>query len=456
MARNIAEGRGLVSDALWSFATPPLVFPRPAFEVWLPLPSLLAAVPTALFAGPAPIPLLNALRSAQLVTGILGAILAVLAWRLAADVAEERGLPVGRARTLAIGAGLTAAVYLPLVLHAIQPDSTILFGVLVVGICLLATRVLRDPRGARLTDPRLLGIGLLLGLAALTRNEAAWVALAWAWLAWRVPGRPRAERLRLIGIVAALALVVFVPWAVRDWLVFGNPLPGQALSNALSVTGYDIFAWKDPPTLARYIAEGPAALIGMRIDGITHNLVSVLLLLGIPVSAIGLVGLPWQARDRSLRLLVLVERDHVPGDQPVLPRGHDVGHVPPCRGARPGPAGGLGPRRPRRAACVALGDGSAGRARWPGSARCSPSAPRPCSRPSCCPAWPRPRPTPRGPTTFSPASWPPPALRSTARPRSSPTTPSGPPSPRACRRSRCPTSRRRPSRTWRATSVRTS
>ena len=62
VARNIAEGRGFVSDSLWSYGTPPLVFPRPAFEVWLPLPSMLAAIPTALFGGPAPVPLLNALR----------------------------------------------------------------------------------------------------------------------------------------------------------------------------------------------------------------------------------------------------------------------------------------------------------------------------------------------------------------------------------------------------------
>jgi len=33
VARNLLEGRGLVSDALWSYQTPPLVFPRPAFEV---------------------------------------------------------------------------------------------------------------------------------------------------------------------------------------------------------------------------------------------------------------------------------------------------------------------------------------------------------------------------------------------------------------------------------------
>jgi len=306
VARNLVEGRGLVSDALWSYGTPPLVFPRPAFEVWLPLPSLLFAIPLALVGGPAPVPLINAVRAAQLVSGLLGAVLAVLAWRLAADVATERGLPTGRARVLAIGVGLTTAVYLPLLLGSIQPDSTIPFGVLVLGACLLAARVLRDPRGARPTDLRLLGIGVLVGLAALTRNEAIWLALTWAWLALRASGIERAERLRLVGIVAVVAILVFAPWAVRDWRVFGSPLPGQAAMNALSVTGSDIFAWQDPPTLARYLAQGPAALVGMRVNGITHNLVSVLLLLGMPVSLIGLLALPWQARDRALRPLVLM------------------------------------------------------------------------------------------------------------------------------------------------------
>ncbi len=291
VARNLAEGRGLVSDALWSYGTPPLVFPRPAFEVWLPLPSLLAAIPIVLFAGPAPIPLDAAMRAAQVVPVLAGAILAVLAWRLAADVAIERRLPAGRARTLAIGTGLTAAVYLPLLLLSALPDSTMLFGALVLGACLLMTRVLRDPRGARFRDPRLLGIGLLLGAAALTRNEAVWVALTWAWLAWRLPGRPRTERRpphRRGG--RRSASLVFAPWAVRNTIVFGNPLPGQAISNALSVTGFDIFAWNDPPTLARYLAVGPAGLFSMRVDGLGHNIGNVLLLLGIPISLIGHPG----------------------------------------------------------------------------------------------------------------------------------------------------------------------
>ena len=306
VTRNLVEGRGLISDALWSFGTPPLEFPRAAFEVWLPLPSLLAAVPVALFAGPAPIPLESAMRASQVVSVLAGALVAVLAWRLGADVAAQRGLPVGRARTLAVGAGLTAGVYLPLLLHSALPDSTMLFGALALGACLLMTRVLRDPRGGRLSDPRLIAIGLLLGASALTRNEAVWLALAWAWLAWRAAGETRQTRLRLIGVVAVVSLVVFAPWAARNWAVFGNPLPGQAVSNALSVTGFDIFAWNDPPTLSRYLAVGPGRLLEMRIEGTWHNLANVLLFLGIPVSLIGLLALPWQARDRVLRPLVLV------------------------------------------------------------------------------------------------------------------------------------------------------
>ena len=305
-ARNLVEGRGLVSDALWSFGTPPLVFPRPAFEVWLPLPAFLAAIPMALVSGSGPISLETAMRAAQVIPVLAGSLLAVLGWRLAADVAAERGLEVGRARTLAIGTGLACAIYLPLLLHSVLPDSTILFGVLVVGAGLLMTRALADPRGARLTDPRLIALGLLLGAAALTRNEAAWLALVWAWLAWRRRGSTRAVRARLIGMVAVVAMVVFAPWAIRDWVVFGNPLPGQAISNALSVTGFDIFAWNDPPTLSRYLDVGLAGLLDMRVVGLGHNLLNVLLLLGFPISVIGLLALPWQARDRAVRPIVLV------------------------------------------------------------------------------------------------------------------------------------------------------
>ena len=298
VARNLVDGRGLVSDALWSYQTPPLIFPRPAFEVWLPLPTFLAAIPMALLG--------TTFAVAQLPSILIGALVPVLAWRLAADVATERGLPIGRARVLAIGAGLTSAVYLPLVLHSALPDSTMPFAVLALGACLLMSRIARDSRGLSGGDLRIVGLGALIGLAALTRNEAGWLGLAWAIVAWRIPGVGQLARARAVAIAGVVALVIFAPWMLRDWLVFGSPLPGQAATNALSVTGFDIFAWNDPPTVARYLAVGPARLLTMRAEGIWHNLFSVLLVPGLPLSFIGMIALRWQARGAALRPVVLV------------------------------------------------------------------------------------------------------------------------------------------------------
>ena len=181
------------------------------------------------------------------------------------------------------------------------------FAALALVACLLMTRLLRrPPETSSWRDGRLLGLGLTLGLAALTRNEAAWLALTWAALVWRQgPRAPREQRLALIAVPAVVALVVFAPWALRDWLTFGNPLPGQALANALSVTGFDIFAWNDPPTLARYLAQGPARLAELRVTGIAHNLFNVLVLPGFPIAFIGLLGLPRFGRSGALRPLVL-------------------------------------------------------------------------------------------------------------------------------------------------------
>ncbi len=298
VARNLLEGRGLVSDALWSYGTPPLEFPRQAFEVWLPLPSFLAAIPMAILG--------TTFAAAQWSSVLAGAIVPVLAWRLAADVAVERGLPLGRAPTLAVGTGLTAAVYLPLLLHSALPDSTMPFAVLALASCLVMSRIAADPRGARLTDPRVIGLGVLIGLAGLTRNEAVFVGLAWVIVAWGIRGLDRSTRARLIATVAVVAGLVFLPWAIRDWAAFGSPFPGQALTNALSVSGFDIFAWNDPPTLSRYLAVGPARLVEMRVEGLSHNLFSVLLLTGLPISLVGLIGLPWAVRGAAIRPVVIV------------------------------------------------------------------------------------------------------------------------------------------------------
>src|SRR5689334_13949214 len=71
VARNLLAGRGLVTDALWSFQTQPLMVPREAFEVWLPLPTFAAAIPMALLG--------STFAAAQVSSVLIGALVPVLA-----------------------------------------------------------------------------------------------------------------------------------------------------------------------------------------------------------------------------------------------------------------------------------------------------------------------------------------------------------------------------------------
>jgi hypothetical protein len=99
---------------------------------------------------------------------------------------------------------------------------------------------------------------------------------------------------------------VVSPWLIRSWLTFGSPLPGQAALNAFSLSGYDIFAWADRPTLARYLAAGAGELLGQRVTAFEHNLVDVLLVPGFPLSLLGLIVLAWVGRARTLLPLVVL------------------------------------------------------------------------------------------------------------------------------------------------------
>ncbi len=307
VARNLAEGHGIVSNTIWSYATPArdasgvfgFFFPRPAFEIWLPLPSLLGVLPM-LATGATDYP------TTTIVPAALGALVPVAAWRIAADLAEELAIPPERARTLAVGSGLVAAAWLPLVLPSMLLDSTVPFGLPALAACLVMVRLVRRPPD-RLLDPRLVALGLAIGVAALARNEAVWLGLAWAMLAWAALHRAGLGSVaRAVALPGMVAVAVMVPWLVRDWLVFGSPLPGQAVTNAFSLSGFDIFAWNDAPTLTRYLAAGPQAWLGHRVDGFLHNLLSVLAVPGFPVSVLGMAGLLVVGRAAALRPLLVV------------------------------------------------------------------------------------------------------------------------------------------------------
>lgn len=275
VARNLVSGRGLVIDALWSYATPPLVLPRPAFELWQPMATFLAAVPMALF-GPA-------FGAAQLGGVVLGAALAPLAWMVARDSTARLNLPDGRRGWVALGAGLLVAVGGPFLFSAALPDSTLPFTVLAVAACVVIPKAVAGYRRASVA------LGALLGLAYLTRLEAVYVAIAFVALVALAQSGWR-ERARVVVPVAAVAALVALPWWLRNVATFGTPIPGQITDNLFLTRNEQIFAYVDRPTPAAFLGQGLPHIASNVGAALWHDFVDVLLVPAAPIVAIGLVA----------------------------------------------------------------------------------------------------------------------------------------------------------------------
>lgn len=280
VARNFVEGRGLVTDALWSFATPPLTVPRPAFELWQPMASFISAGPMALLGS-------SDFFSAQLGHVIVGALVAPLCWAVAREAAQALQLPAARAQTVAVGSGAVAVVLGPFLTVAAIPDSTTPFLVFGIVCCLLVPRVLSGSRMAALA------LGMALGLAYLSRLEAVYIAatllLLGGWR-WRT----------LVPVVAG-GLIIVVPWLVRNVLAFGTLFPGQALENVFFTRNEDVFAYLDRPTAAEFFGQGPGVLLGNVLTAFRHNLLEVLVVPAAPVAIGGLLAAVWLMRKAALR-----------------------------------------------------------------------------------------------------------------------------------------------------------
>ncbi len=263
VAANLVRGEGLVSHAVWSYATPPLVVPKPAFELWLPMSTFVSAAAMAILG--------VTWWAAQVGGALLGALLAPLAWaRGASERPVSRRWTAGGRGAVAIAAGVLAATPGPLVLGAAVPDSYTPFTVFTVAAALLVPRVLgtSDVTGAPMTArrPSVAG-GSRPGPGARARLPVApgghLAGPDGRCSCW--PGRcARSRRARGCGTAFARlwpivvgGLLVVTPWLVRNVDAFGSAFPGQAVENMFLVRNEDIFAFLDRPDRGPLPGAGP-------------------------------------------------------------------------------------------------------------------------------------------------------------------------------------------------------
>lgn len=304
VAENLVQGKGLVSDAVWSYATSPLVVPKPAFELWLPMSSLVSALAMAIL-GPS-------YWAAQVSGALLGALLAPLAWAIGREGARTAQLDSRRGGAVAIASGLIAAILAPLVLGSVVPDSYTPFTVFVLVAAVLVPTVLGVRGGADEgppARPRVLAgltLGSALGLAYLSRQEVVWLGLTFLlMLAWVSRSRPAAGRLRdglaRLWPVVVGGLVMVVPWLMRNAATFGSAFPGQAVENMFLLRNEDVFAFLERPSAAGYLGQDIADILWNPVAAAWDGFVNVLVLPAFPIGVAGLIALVGLRRSALLR-----------------------------------------------------------------------------------------------------------------------------------------------------------
>jgi hypothetical protein len=106
--------------------------------------------------------------------------------------------------------------------------SESLYGVLIASSLLVSYRLLDRPAALPA-----LALGVLIGLASLTRSEALLLLpLLGIPVAWRAGGR----RLLHAGLACLAVTATLAPWSIRNWIEFDRPA-GVATNNGVTLAG---------------------------------------------------------------------------------------------------------------------------------------------------------------------------------------------------------------------------
>jgi 4-amino-4-deoxy-L-arabinose transferase-like glycosyltransferase len=179
------------------------------------------------------------------------------------------GRRVGGER-LGLAAAAVCAVYPLMVIVDGNLMSEVAYTPLVVGVLLAAFSAIQRPRASVA-----LGLGALIGLAALVRSEALLLLPILAWpVAWR-GGRGWIGRAGLATLACAL---VIAPWTIRNAIQIGHLIPISSNDStvisgancAKTYSGEDIGFWRfDCLQPRRYANEGAQAEV-WRSNGLRY------------------------------------------------------------------------------------------------------------------------------------------------------------------------------------------
>lgn len=290
IAANLARGRGLSEDFVWNYLAHPSSLPQPSNAYWMPTTSFVVAPFLWLFG--------IHYRAAQLPMIILSALLLPLTYGLSRRLFARRDWALTAMLLM-----LASSFYLPF-WSAI--DSFALYALIGTGALWLSATNCQLPtanfKSQIPTSKFQLStiylpissflIGVLIGLAHLTRADGflLFVPALWAWR--RAPHKGATVAALLLGY-----LLVMLPWFARNVQAFGATLVG---GSAVFMRTYDdLFSFEKDLTLAYWLDAGWASIIAVKARALVLNSATLAGALHFVFFPFALIGL-WRERRRLL------------------------------------------------------------------------------------------------------------------------------------------------------------
>lgn len=257
--QRLAAGDGFTELVIWQYLDDPAGLPTPSHSYWMPLTSILAAVGYNLGDG---------FWAAQLPFWLLAGLLPLLAYWISLQFFSERR-QVWTAVLLTISGGFYTR-------FLNQPSTFVPFA-WAGGLCLLFLAFTQQ----RPAQKWWLLAGLTAGLAHLTRADGALLlivgGLTWFVDVFSLRSTRRAQRKeRKISASSALSavnlilgyLLVMTPWFIRNWRVWGRPLPISGTQTLFLTTYDDLFAYGRSFDLAHFLEWGWGNILQSKLDGL--------------------------------------------------------------------------------------------------------------------------------------------------------------------------------------------
>ena len=252
--QRLANGDGFTELVIWQYLDDPAGLPTPSHSYWMPLTSILAAVGYSLGDG---------FWAAQLPFWLLAGLLPLLAYWISLQFFSERR-QVWTAVLLTISGGFYTR-------FLNQPATFVPFA-WAGGFCLLFlafTQQRPAPKWWFLA-------GLTAGLAHLTRADGVllFVIGGLVWLKeirdwrWEMGKRFSISNLQSPILLLLGYLLVMTPWFIRNWRVFGRPLPISGTQTIFLTTYDDLFAYGRSFNLAHFLDWGWGNILQSKLDGL--------------------------------------------------------------------------------------------------------------------------------------------------------------------------------------------